>query len=56
MKVRIKENIVEEMMREMAIKAVREGKAFEYMLFWSNEPGGWQRKAKQYLQEAIKKA
>jgi len=54
MKVRIKENIVEEMMKEMAVKAVKEGKVFEYMAYWSNESSGWQRKAKQYLQKAIR--
>jgi len=56
MKVRIKENIVEEMMKEMAVKAVKEGKTFEYMMYWTNEPAGWQKKAKQYLQKAIREA
>jgi len=56
MKVRIKENIVEEMMKEMAVKAVKEGKTFEYMAYWSTESSGWQQKAKEYLQEALRKA
>jgi len=56
MKARIEANIVEQMMKEMAVKAVKEGKVFEYMAYWSKESSGWQQKAKQYLREAISKA
>jgi hypothetical protein len=47
------ENWCDECIKDMAKKAIKEHKAFEYMIFWMKEPIGWQKKAKQYLREKL---
>ena len=54
MKIKWTNQIIDDLIRDMAFKAVKSGKVFEYMLFWMKEPVGWQKKAKKYLQEAIR--
>jgi len=54
MKIKIKGDWAEECIREMAQKAIENHKIFEYMVFWIKEPVGWQKKAKQYLQEGLR--
>jgi len=47
-------DFTDEMIKEMARKAVREGKSFEYMMFWLITSDGWQKKARKYFLEALK--
>jgi len=55
MKIKIKaEDWTDKCIQKMAQKAIRDHKVFEYMLFWMREPIGWQKKAKQYLQEELR--
>jgi len=49
----MKNDWCEDCIKDMAKKAVENHKAFEYMIFWIKESIGWQKKAKQYLREAI---
>jgi len=49
----VKNDWCEDCIKDMAKKAVENHKAFEYMIFWIKESIGWQKKAKQYLREAI---
>jgi len=46
-------NWIDGCIREMARKAIQNGEIFEYMIFWMEEPIGWQKKAKRYLQEIL---
>ena len=48
-------DIVEKMVRIHARKAIDKGKIWEYYLFWSREPIGWQRKAQKILREELKR-
>jgi len=47
-------DFTDEMIKEMARKAIKEQKAFEYMVFWLMTPNGWQKKARKYLLETLK--
>ena len=40
--------------KDMAKKAIKQHRTFEYMIFWMKESIGWQKKAKQYLRIEIK--
>jgi len=48
------DDFTDKMIKEMAEKAAREQKAFEYMMFWLRSPDGWQKKARKYLLVALK--
>ena len=54
MKLKRTDNWFDDCIKDMAKAAVENRKAFEYMVFWTKESSGWQKKAKQYLREAIK--
>jgi len=54
MKMKVKKDWVDKCIQEMARKAIKDHKVFEYMLFWMKEPIGWQIKAKQFLQEELR--
>lgn len=51
--IKIMGNWSDNCIKDMAKKAIENHKAFEYMIFWMKETIGWQKKAKQYLREAL---
>ena len=47
-------NWCDDCIKDMAKKAIKQHRIFEYMIFWMKESIGWQKKAKQYLRIEIK--
>jgi len=47
-------DFTDEIIKQMAEKAIKERKAFEYMMFWLRSSDGWQNKARKYLLVALK--
>jgi len=46
-------DLTDDFIREMARKAIAEGKGFEFMLFWKQQGAGWERKAKRIFKQVL---
>lgn len=49
-------DMVENIIRQFAQKAIKENKIWEYYCFWNEEPIGWQKKAKKILREELQRS
>lgn len=49
----MKNNFTNECIRTMAREAISKQKGFEFMLFWSKEPEGWQKKARDIFKKEL---
>jgi len=48
-------DLTEKYIEEMAYKAIKSGKGFEFMLYWHNIGDGWEKKAKKIFQKVLRR-
>jgi len=49
-------DFINDVIHDMARKAIYNNTIFEYMLYWQKESSGWQKMAKRILHKELKKA
>jgi len=48
-------DLTEKYIEEMAYKAIKFGKGFDFMIYWKKEGRGWEKKAKKIFQRVLRK-